>query len=71
MKVTGTALHPAAEAFSVIVEVTIDVVEFVAVKPGIVPVPFAPNPIDVVLFAHDTVAVPGTTTGVIDPTAWL
>ena len=66
--VTGTALHPAAVALSVIVEVTIVLPAFVAVKEGIVPVPLAPRPIDVLLFDHETVADPGTTTGVTELT---
>ena len=50
VNVTGVPLHPFADGVTVIVAVTGVVPILVAVNTGIFPVPFAPSPIEVLLF---------------------
>ena len=56
VNVFGTPGHPLAVGVTVIVEVISAVVEFVAMKAGIFPEPFAVRPIAVLLFVHANVA---------------
>jgi hypothetical protein len=52
VKLCGVPAHPSKEGVTVIVDVTGAVPEFVAVNEGMLPVPFAPRPILVLLFDH-------------------
>ena len=46
-------LHPFAFGVNVIVAITGELVEFVAINEGIFPVPFAASPMEVLLFVHE------------------
>jgi hypothetical protein len=58
VNVFGTPGHPLAVGVTVIVEVNSAVVEFVAMKAGIFPEPFAARPIAVLVFVHANVVPP-------------
>ena len=52
LNVDGVPVHPFAVGVTVIVAVIGEVVAFVAVNEGILPVPLAERPIAVLLFVH-------------------
>lgn len=58
VKVWAVPAHPSNAGVTVIVAVTGALVLFVAVNDGILPVPDAPSPIDVLLFDHEKTEEP-------------
>jgi hypothetical protein len=52
VNVLGCPEHPSATGVTVIVATTGIVPVLIAMNDAILPVPFAPNPIEVVLFVH-------------------